>query len=205
MVKKQKDTSTEQRILQAARKVFVTRGMDGARMQDIANEAGINKALLHYYFRSKEQLFETIFQAVSGRFIPQLNQLLQAEVDFYQKIEKVCDAYISMAIENPFMPIFVLSEVNRQPDTFLKKMFGGQLPNLEPFAKQLQLEIKKGNVKKISAEQLVMHIWSLCVFPFMAKPLFSDLLKIEEKKYRQLMEERKKTVPQFIIESIKRS
>ncbi|MFZ1530139.1 MAG: TetR/AcrR family transcriptional regulator [Ferruginibacter sp.] len=203
MVKKEKDNSTEEKILAAAKKVFIARGMDGARMQDIADEAGINKAMLHYYFRSKEQLFETIFKAVSGRFISQLEELLASGLDFYQKIERVCEAYINMATENPFMPIFVLSEVNRQPGTFIKKMFGGHLPNLAPLAKQLQQEIKKGNIKKISTEQLVMHIWSLCVFPFIAKPLFSGLLNIDEKKYRALMEERKKMVPRLIIDSLK--
>lgn len=203
MVKKEKDSSTEEKILAAAKKVFVARGMDGARMQDIADEAGINKAMLHYYFRSKEQLFETIFKKVLGRFIPQLEELLASDLDLYRKIERICEAYISMATENPFMPIFVLSEVNRQPETFIKKMFGGHLPDVGPLTKQLQIEIRKGNIKKISTEQLVMHIWSLCVYPFIAKPLFRGMLNINEKKYNSLMEERKKMVPRFIIDSLK--
>ena len=87
MAKVQQDTTTEGKILAAARKVFIAKGMAGARMQDIADEAGINKALLHYYFRSKEKLFETIFKELSLQFLPRINSLFESELSLFEKIE----------------------------------------------------------------------------------------------------------------------
>jgi len=110
-------------ILKAAKTVFSVKGEDGATMQEIANEAGINKALLHYYFRNKDLLFEKVFFDSVKKFSPILKQAIEQEVDLYQKIHHICEAYITMAIENPFVPVFVLSEVNKQPEIFIQKMF----------------------------------------------------------------------------------
>jgi AcrR family transcriptional regulator len=91
-------------------------------MQEIANEAGINKALLHYYFRSKDLLFERIFFEEVKKFSPILKNAIDLEVDLYQKINNICEAYIMMSIENPFVPVFVIGELNKQPDLFIQKM-----------------------------------------------------------------------------------
>src|ERR1700759_4757996 len=117
-----KDLSTEEKILSAAKKVFLTKGMDGARMQDIADEAGINKALLHYYFRSKDKLFEQIFLDVAGALLPRIFAILESDRGLFEKIESFCDEYISQLIETPYVPIFILNEIHRQPQTFLKKV-----------------------------------------------------------------------------------
>src|SRR3954462_1734201 len=98
----QKDLSTEERILSAAQKVFLAKGMDGARMQDIADEAGINKALLHYYFRSKDKLFEQIFLNVATAFLPKIFFILKGENTLFEKIEKFCDEYITQIIKTPY-------------------------------------------------------------------------------------------------------
>src|SRR3954454_20198668 len=111
----QKDQSTEERILAAAQKVFLAKGMDGARMQDIADEAGINKALLHYYFRSKDKLFEQIFLDVASALLPRIFAILESDRGLFEKIENFCDEYISQLIETPYVPIFILNEINRQP------------------------------------------------------------------------------------------
>src|SRR4051795_1256053 len=113
-----KDLSTEEKILNAAKKVFLTKGLEGARMQDIADEAGINKALLHYYFRSKDKLFETIFLQVANEFLPKVFAILQSEDSLFKKIELFCAAYIDQEIETPYVPIFIIREMNRDPKTF---------------------------------------------------------------------------------------
>src|SRR6478672_7495746 len=119
-----RDQSTEEKILSAARKVFLNKGMDGARMQDIADEAGINKALLHYYFRSKDKLFEQIFMEVASAFLPKIFSILESEQTLFEKIELFCSEYISQEIKTPYVPIFILNEINRQPKAFLKKVLG---------------------------------------------------------------------------------
>jgi AcrR family transcriptional regulator len=121
MAKLKQDGTTEEKILIGARKVFIAKGMAGARMQDIADEAGINKALLHYYFRSKEKLFEQIFKELSFQFLPRVNAIFESDRPLFEKIEMFCGEYISKMIENPFIPLFIVNEMNKQPDVFLKK------------------------------------------------------------------------------------
>ncbi len=100
--------STESAILSAAKHIFSVKGKDGATMQEIANQAGINKALLHYYFRTKDLLFEQVFFEEVKKFSPILKNAIAQEVDLYQKIHNICEAYILMALDNPFVPVFVV-------------------------------------------------------------------------------------------------
>ena len=204
MVKTQQDTTTEQKILDAARKVFIAKGMAGARMQDIADEAGINKAMLHYYFRSKEKLFETIFKELSIEFLPRVNAIFESDVSLFEKIEVFCSEYISRMMENPFIPLFIVNEINKQPEIFLKKMWGGKRPQIGKFLQQIESEIQKGAIERIHPAQLMLNMVSMCIFPFIGKPLCQMVMGINESGYRKLMEERKTLVPQFIIESIRK-
>ena len=201
---KQKDTSVEQRILDAAKHVFITQGMAGARMQDIADAAGINKAMLHYYFRNKEKLFETIFAEAFENLFPKLQSILESDQSIFKKIELICIEYINQMQAMPYLPIFVLSEVNRQPDEFLKKMFGKRRPPIKAFADTIEMAIQQKEIKPIHPLQLLLNIISLSIFPFMAKPLLQHVSGISKKQYDAMMEERKKIVPQIIIQSIKK-
>ena len=199
-----KDLSTEEKILSAAKKVFLTRGMDGARMQDIADEAGINKALLHYYFRSKDQLFEKIFLEVASAFLPKIFAIIESDSTLFEKIERFCDEYISQVMTTPYVPIFILNEINRQPHAFLKKVFGSNRPPIERLVPQIQKEIKAGTIKPIEPLQLFVNILSLCIFPFLFSPMVQLVTGMDTKQFNALMEKRKKEVPKMIIDSIKK-
>ena len=199
-----KDLSTEEKILNAAKKVFLTKGMAGARMQDIADEAGINKALLHYYFRSKDKLFEQIFMEVVSAFLPKIFTILESDTTLFQKIELFCNEYISQEIKTPYVPIFILNEINRQPKTFLKKVLGNHKPPIQKLLLQIEKEIKAGLIKPIEPLQLLMNILSLCIFPFLACPMIQLITGIDNKQFNEMMEHRKKAVPQLIIQSIKK-
>jgi TetR/AcrR family transcriptional regulator len=199
----EKDRSTEERILDAAKKVFISKGMSGARMQDIANEAGINKALLHYYFRSKDKLFEVIFLETVARFIPRVNEIMNSDLSWSEKIESFAVEYIEKVIANPFLPLFIMNEMHKQPDEFLKKMWGGDKPRLEKFVLQLQGAIEAKEIRPIDPAQLIMNLMSLCVFPFIGKPLLQMAAGINDKQFFALMEERKRHVPEFIIQALK--
>jgi AcrR family transcriptional regulator len=205
MVKNKKDQSTEARILEGARKVFLSKGLAGARMQDIADEAGINKALLHYYFRSKEKLFEMVFMEAAQKLFPKINFIFESNMPLFEKIENFADEYITVMVENPYLPLFVLNEINQHPASFFKRLnekFGFPDPAL--FLKQIEQEIKKGEIKRVNPVQLLMNMLSLCIFPFMAKPLFQLRMGLGETQFREFMDQRKKEVPKFIIDSIKR-
>lgn len=205
MVNKKKDKSAEQKILTAARKVFTTKGMAGARMQDIADDAGINKALLHYYYRDKEKLFETIFLEEAQKFFPKINAIFQSDEPLFLKIEKFVDEYIDEMLENPYLPWFVLNEINRDPDQFMYKLWGEEnLPRPGKFLEQIEKEIKKGTIKRINPVHLLMNLLSMTIFPFIAKPMIIRNLHMTDPGFRKTMEERKKEIPAFIIDSIRK-
>lgn len=201
---KVKELTTEEKILEAAKKIFLVKGLDGARMQDIADEAGINKAMLHYYFRSKDKLFEKIFIDVTSHFLPKIIAIISSEKTVFQKIEAFCDEYISQFIQTPYVPIFVLNEINREPEAFAKKVFQDRKPPFDLFIKQLEQEAKKGIIKKIQPVDLLINIISLCVFPFAARPMFQFVTGMDNTGFYALMEKRKKDVAALLIESIRK-
>ncbi len=199
-----KTDTTEQKIVAAAKKVFLAKGLAGARMQDIADEAGINKAMLHYYFRSKDKLFEHIFAEVAGAFLPRVMTIIESDKPLFEKIEIFCSEYITQVMQTPYVPIFILNEINRQPEAFIKKMFAGKKPPIDVFLKQLQKEIKQGIIKPISPVQLFVNIMGLCLFPFVAQPILQMMIGKEKTKFEAFMNERKAQVPKMIIASIKK-
>ena len=204
VVNKKSDKSTEEKILEAAKAVFTEKGLDGARMQDIADKAGINKALLHYYFRSKDKLFEVIFLEQAAKFMPGIIDMLTSDMPFFQKIEKFVDVYISVLIENPLLPLFILNEVNKNAQGLAKKIWGGGKPPIAGVQQAIDKEVKKGIIKPISALQLMLNMVSLCVFPFLAKPLVQFISQTNNAQFNQLMEARKKEVTKFIIDSLRK-
>lgn len=205
MVKKVKDTGAEEKILAAARKVFMSKGMAGARMQDIADEAGINKALLHYYFRDKDKLFETIFMDEALKFFPKINMIFQSDLPLFEKIEKFVQEYIDEMIANPYLPWFVMNELHRDADQFMYKIWGSEnLPKPAKLLEQVEQEIKAGRIKRIHPMHLLMNMISMTIFPFIGKPMFVRNLRLNDKQFREIMEQRKTEVPKFIIEAIKK-
>lgn len=204
MVNPEKDQSTEQKILAAAKEVFIEKGMDGARMQDIADRAGINKALLHYYFRSKEKLFETVFVQQAAEFLPKVGDIMLSEAPLFSKIEQFVDVYITKLIQNPYLPLFILNELNRQPQTFILKIWGERRPPVQMFVAQVMEEAKKGIIKPIDPRQLIVNMVSMCIFPFAGKPMIQWVTKMSEEDFKEFMEQRKTEVAKFIIDSIRK-
>jgi AcrR family transcriptional regulator len=204
-MKKSKDENTEDSILEAAKNVFQAKGMDGARMQEIADNAGINKAMLHYYYRNKQLLFEAVFKNAFSMLAPQLNDILNDETSIEEKVKNFTFNYISFISKHPYLPSFIIQELNRNPDFILKMKENKGFPNLEKFKKQVAIEIERGLIKPISAEQLFINILALNIFPFVAKPLIMAFTDVDGKAYKQLMENRKIEVANFIINSIKNS
>lgn len=198
-----KNENTEELILEAAKKVFQTKGMDGARMQEIADKAGINKAMLHYYYRNKQLLFEAVFKNAFAMLAPQLNAILNDETTIEDKVKNFTFNYISFISKHPYLPNFIIQELNRNPDFILKMKENKGFPNLSKFKKQVDKEIEEGIIKPINAEQLFINILSLNIFPFVARPLIMAFSNVDSKVYKQLMEERKIEVANFIINSIK--
>jgi AcrR family transcriptional regulator len=200
-----KNRTAEEKILAAAKKVFTTKGMAGARMQDIADEAGINKAMLHYYFRDKDKLFEVVFLEEAQKFFPKINAIFNSDAPLFEKIENFVNEYIDEMQENPYLPWFVMNEINRAPDQFMYKIWGkDNLPKPGKFLEQIEKEIKKKTIKSIKPVHLLMNLFSMTIFPFVAKPMLTRNLRLSDVQFRSIMEERRKEIPKFIIDSIKK-
>jgi len=201
---KRKDKNTEQVILQTARKIFIQKGLAGARMQDIADQAGFNKALVHYYFTSKDKLFDLVFEQEMSNLFSNLVAILSSDLPLFEKIENIVSLDIDHLTQFPGLPIFVLNEMSRNPDVILKRLKKIPVQKvMDGFQKQINSEIKKGTIKRITADQLFINIQSLCIFPFIARPMIKGLLQFDDKTYLVMIEKRKTEVAQFIIGAIK--
>ena len=205
MVKKKLELSTEDKIIAAARKVFLKKGIDGARMQEIADEAGINKAMLHYYFRSKDKLFEFIFQETASKLFPHFEAVLDSNLDIFEKIRQVVKGYIDIIAENPFLILFVMNAINSDAGVSINESLVKQKPKFfSRFVEEMEKSAKKGLIKKVDAQNVLINLLAMCAFPFIAKPMIAGMLSINEKKYAQLIEKRKTEVADFIIAAIKK-
>ena len=202
-MKKTKDTTTETTILNAAKTIFQQKGMDGARMQEIANAAGINKALLHYYYRNKQLLFEAVFKSAFSLLAPQMHKILNDDSSIYDKIKNFTNNYISFVIKHPYLPNFIIQELNKNPEFAVNILAENKFPNIEKFKKQIDEEVTEGKIKPIKADQLFINILSLNIFPFIAAPLFKGFLNLSNEEYQLMLENRKTEVAEFIINAIK--
>ena len=174
MDKTQDISKTEQQILEAARRVFIQKGLDGARMQEIADSAGINKALLHYYFRSKEKLFSRIFeQALDGVF-DVINESIHENGDVFTFVETFVDHYLTTLKQNPFIPNFIFNEINSHPERIATLRNQIKL-NIPAFEKMVENNIAAQKMIKITPEHLLIDLLGLCVFPFIARPLLEEV------------------------------
>jgi TetR/AcrR family transcriptional regulator len=204
----EQDHSTEEKIFDAAQKVFIEKGFNGSRMEEIAKEAGINKSLLHYYYRTKEKLFGAIFGKVANLFMPRILTFIESDAPLFEKIEYFIDTYIDLIMKNPYIPNFIISEINRNPEqvgNIIAEATG--ILKHDTFARFsiiIEDEIKKGTIRPIQPEQLIVNIIGLCIFPFVAKPILQSILfKNDKKLYQEFIQGRKKEVYNFIINSIK--
>jgi AcrR family transcriptional regulator len=197
-----KKDSTEDKILEAATNVFVIKGMEGARMQEIANEAGINKALLHYYFRSKERLFEAIFAEILKFAFPKITRIVQSNEGIVSKIELVIDAYMEILIKHPFIPGFLLKELNRDPSGLFKLVMKFGLNPQIVFA-QIQEAMDRGEIIQMKPAHLAANVVSMCVFPFAARPILSFVIfKEDPVALEAFYAERAEVIKQFVINAV---
>jgi len=197
------DKLTEEKIFEAATEVFIEKGMDGARMQDIANQAGINKALLHYYYRTKEKLFNTVFEMIARKLFVKFAPVFDENLSFEQKIRFFFKEHISFLQENPKLPGFILNEVNRHPERIKKLLAGVDFENLWfKLYEQHKEELKRYNINRADIPQLMISMAAISVFPFAAKGILEGILGKVNIDFNDFMEERKEFAAKFVIKAI---
>ncbi|GAB1405817.1 TetR/AcrR family transcriptional regulator [Lentimicrobium sp.] len=193
------DTTTEEKIKEAARVVFLKKGYAATRTRDIAEEAGINLALLNYYFRSKEKLFNIIMLETVNGFIQTMTTILNDEKSTLEKkVELIASNYIDFVLREPNIPIFMLSEMRNNADGLLERM-----PVIQPilkstFFKQHQDYVAKGKITEPNPFQFFLNLLALTIFPFISSPLVKLIGGVNDTQFETMMQERKKLIPVWI-------
>jgi TetR/AcrR family transcriptional regulator len=195
--------NTEQKIFDAARKVFLKKGLNGARMQEIADEAKINKALLHYYFRSKEQLFYAIFQEAFKTMVPFVSDLFNSDSSLEVKISRLSEKYFAILNNNRYIPLFILNEIQQNPEK-VSKLFNLQhIIDWEKLTAQIKAEYGLMNVEENFIRHTFINFLSNMIFPFVGRPLLQYNLKMSDEEYENFLKERISLIPLIFISTIK--
>ena len=197
-----KEKQTEDKIVEAAREVFIEKGMSGARMQEIADRASINKSLLHYYFRSKEKLFNFVFAKVTNRIGNMITSTMDKNISIEDKVRKFTEVYIDILLKNPFLPNFILNEMTRNPESIIKQFTDSKIEPIKHL-KPLQQQLKDEGYS-IKADDFIVNLISLVIFPIASKPLIQRLIfNGDNKEYKEYIITRKKTIVTFVLNALK--
>lgn len=188
-------TETEEKIITSAEKLFYQKGKSGTSMQDIADDAGINRTLLNYYYRSKDQLFEAVFRKAMGSFVPSLAAMLKSDVTFEDYVPAMIEKVIDTMIENPQIPIFVLQELSSNPER-MPQIIREMGVDPSKLIEKMSLKVQENQVLNLDPRQVILNLISLCIFPFAARPVVTDILyQGDSEAYIEAMKDRKKILP----------
>ncbi|MBA3672484.1 MAG: TetR/AcrR family transcriptional regulator [Gemmatimonadaceae bacterium] len=204
---------TETRILEAAHAVFVRRGTAGARMQEIAAEAGVNQALLHYYFRTKAQLAQAVFARAAGHLFRPVVDVLVSDLEIEDKVRRVIAIELELLGRTPFLPAYFISEMNQHPERVLQLVesasgteIATSIPRVtEVLGRQLRRAARAGTMRPVTAAQFLMDLLSLCIFPFAARPMLMAVLQEDAAGFERLLDRRKRELPSFFLDALRPS
>lgn len=193
------DPTTEEKIKSAARELFHQKGFEGTRTRDIAEAAGINLALMNYYFRSKKKLFELIMLETIETFFQSIVGILRDEaLSTDQKIKNVSSHYIEMLLEEPDLPIFILSEMRTNPSFIIDNIIKDKKIRETPLFQFLQQNIRQDTANPGNPAHILINFISMTIFPFAAKPLIEELFELNDDQFRTLMKDRKDLIPVWV-------
>ena len=199
------DKQTEEKIFEAATDVFIEKGMDGARMQDIADHAGINKSLLHYYYRTKDHLFNAVFEMIAGQMFKKFAPVFNENLSLEEKIRFFFREHITFLQKNPRLPAFLLNEINRNPARIKKLIQQMDVNKLwQTLEAQHKEELKNYNITRESMPQLMSTIAAISIFPFAARGILEGIFEKMNINFNDFTEERKKYAADFVIKAIKK-
>jgi len=193
------------KIKDAARKLFVGKGLKGTTVRDIAAEANVNVAMVNYYFRSKDKLFETIFEEATSKLAEKLFYLADTDMPFFELVRQWIYSYYDMLLKYPDFPTFVLMELATSSQKMKIKSKKKKMFNLyDKLAKCIQKEEEKGTIHPVPVTDFLLNIVSLSIFPFAASPVATRFLNIPKDEYLKTLEKHKEYVADFVIRAIKK-
>jgi len=197
---------TEKAIVEAATKLFLEKGFASTSTTEIAKEAGCNQAMVHYYFRTKDRLFEAVFAEKFQGFVASIMDISSGDLPFEEKLTQKIGAHFDMLMENPKLPLLFAYELNTNPkrlEAIKKKL--GDLPSMvfANFQAELDVEIEKGNIRKMKVIDLLFTIIALNIALFIVGPIFKNFAGISDEYYEGFVKHRKKENVNTILRSLR--
>jgi TetR/AcrR family transcriptional regulator len=206
-----RDGNTEGRILDAAHAVLVQHGTAGARMQDIAKAAGVNPALLHYYFHTKNRLAEAVFRRAAGQLFLEVIGVLSSDLPLEEKVVRVVEIEIDHLSQTPGLPSYIISELHHHPDrvrVLIRASTGVTAEHVRPMViqkvrRQIAAAARAGTLQPIDPEQFIVNLLSLCVFPFAARPMIMVLLGLDANGFEAFIKTRRSQLAPFFLRGLR--
>jgi TetR/AcrR family transcriptional regulator len=207
-----RDRDTERRILDAAHAVFVRRGTAGARMQEIAAEAGVNQALLHYYFRTKEHLARAAFERAGSELMPAVIGVIASEEPLEKKVARVIALELDHLARTPYLPGYIIGEVAHRPERaqqLIAAMSGGLTPDVirprifATLKRQIEERVRRRAMRPIAPESFMVNLMSLCIFPFAARPMLQAMLGLDAAGFDRFIARRRDDLPAFFLGALR--
>ena len=198
------DQETRNRILDAADRVFTRKGTASGRTQEIADEAGVNKALVHYYFGTKAALADAIFARALGTLVPRIFGILaDPNRSIEQKVPAIVKEQIDFHIAHPYLAGYMIAELHAHPERIAGMMTAhGRIP-LDVLRRQLQEGARAGKLRRIAPEQFVASMMGLLLFPFAIRVALCELLGLDADRWQAFLEERRRMLPDFVMAGLR--
>jgi TetR/AcrR family transcriptional regulator len=198
------DQETKDRILDAAQRVFTRKGTASGRTQEIAREAGVNKALVHYYFGTKAALADAIFARALGALVPRIFGILaDPDRSVEQKVPAIVKEQIDFHSAHPYLAGYMIAELHAHPERIARMMMvHGRIP-LDVLRRQLQEGARAGKLRRISPEQFVANMMGLLLFPFAVRAALCELLDFDSARWERFLEERRRILPDFVMAGLR--
>jgi TetR/AcrR family transcriptional regulator len=195
-----KEKQTEDHIKDTAKKIFFGKGHFNAKMHEIAKEGGLNRALLHYYFRNRENLFDVVLKEAMEESFVKMFGILSTGKPFEEKIREAIEHITDCLSKYPFIENFIISEINKNPqgaDSLLAVKLGKDF--MKNFMKEIKHYLKKNGLPQIKPEQFMVNMMALCTYASSTKPIIQNILGFTETHYQSFLKERKKILPEIIL------
>lgn len=186
----------ENKIIDAARSVFIEKGYAETSMSEIAARVGINRPALHYYFRTKEKMFQAVFGSIVSSVVPKVfDALTHKEKSISQRVEGIIDAYYALFLENPLLPMFILRELNRDSDLLINTIQQfNVMDTVHNALASVQEEMNEGKLRKVSLQFTFYNFYSLLTFPFLTKDISTKVFRNDDKAFRAMLVEWKQNI-----------
>jgi AcrR family transcriptional regulator len=204
VIKEENPIEVKDKIIEASRNLFIQKGFKGTSIRDIAAASGTNVAMVNYYFRSKHNLFEEIFEEAFNILTGKVFAVFDSELPFFETIRNWVSSYYDTLSEYPQLPLFLMYEISQHPDSLTKRI-SRKRPSLffNKLAERLRREEEKGTIRKTPPTDLILNVVALCMHPFIFKPIAGVFLNLSKEEYCKLIKTHKAYAIEFVINAIK--